>query len=99
VKYDEADVEAANGASAQILLELGENEKETLKKAKEDAGRAFAVLERDYDEVRRWALPIWQDEDLVPTLYSVRGAGRTPRRGGSGGANQGGSTTGSTKPT
>lgn len=70
--YDPADVNAANGSAAAILFEIGETEAKALKDAKDDTARAFAVLNTAYNRLARWAAAIWDDDDLMPSLFTVR---------------------------
>ncbi len=74
--YDASDSAAAKASAGQILFELGEGQAKALQDAKDDAARAFVVLQDAYDRIRRWAAAIWNDDDRLPSLFSVRPSGR-----------------------
>ena len=94
--YDPADVAGANASAAAILFELGETEAKALKDAKDDTARAFAVLNTAYNRVGRWAAAIWDSDDRMPSLFTVRSSGTSKPRSTTtetGGDTGGGETT------
>jgi len=85
--YDANDVTGAKADSAQILLELGESDNADVAKAKDEAGRAFAVLADIHSRIRRWAGAIWNDPNFFPSFFAIR---YTPSPKGKGGGTDAG---------
>lgn len=68
--YDAADEDRARSLAAAILHELGDNEGENVKLAKEDLSRAFVVLRTDYDRLLLWVNAIWPGQTWMVSLFA-----------------------------
>ena len=97
-RYRPTDPTDARRAAGQILVELGLSSAAAVQQ-RDDATRAFRVLETTYDQLRRVALAFLEDaEERFPPLYSIRprtGSGKGGNGGGGegeGGGNGGGAT-------
>ncbi|AKF03535.1 hypothetical protein DB32_000684 [Sandaracinus amylolyticus] len=76
VHYRRTDARSARDAAAAILAELNDDEPSEARIAREDAFRAFRVLEQTYEPVRLFgrALFAHDGEERFPTIYSIRPA-------------------------
>lgn len=73
--YREGDVVAAKQAAAAILAELASAETPKEATAREEAYRAYRVLEEAYRTVRQFGLALFEDgEARFPSMYSGRAA-------------------------
>lgn len=76
VHYDPEDVVRAKEAAAAILYETGESQPQELVKAKGETGAAFVVLQDTYQRIGRWGDALWNTDDYLPSLYSLRSLSR-----------------------
>jgi len=87
-RYRPKDQGLANSLSGSILRELGSTDSPHAVKTRDDAARAFRVLEDTYGTMRRWAVAAFDDaEQWYPSLYALR-TNRAGSRSGGGGAEE-----------
>jgi hypothetical protein len=78
--YRSGDRELAHSLSGELLRELGSSGSPAAVSARDDAARAFRVLEDTYDTLRRWSLAMFDDtERWMPSLYAMRSTRRAAR--------------------
>lgn len=70
--YRRSDSDDAKRLASRILYELSRGQAKAVKDAKDDTSRAFTVLRDAYDRIRRWAAATWNEDDYLPSLFSVR---------------------------
>ncbi|WP_236516575.1 hypothetical protein [Sandaracinus amylolyticus] len=77
VHYRRTDARAAKDAAAAILAELSSGETPDVSTARDDANRAFRVLEQAYGSVRRFGIALFPEggEGRFPAIYSIRPVG------------------------
>jgi len=84
-RYQAKDREAAHEHSGALLRELGSTDSADAVKARDDAARAFRLLETTYERLRRWAVAAFDDADRwFPSLYALRTVRGTSPSGGPG---------------
>lgn len=71
--YRPADARLAKEVAALILSELGSSDTPQIMTAKDEAARAFRVLETTYEQVRKFGVALFEDgEERFPSIYSIR---------------------------